>query len=149
RGSLVSQDPNDEPAASLLERINQAKQRQDSARSMSGRFSRALPEIDPTLACNVLPEPYANEPAGLKQNQTCAESDGSFIKLTCEAQVDAVWEILFGSGTIERKAAIRTAADTLRDQGLLHFQRIRRSGILYKAIEAALARGLHEGDFDR
>lgn len=48
-----------------------------------------------------------------------------------------------------KEDAVRTAAATLRDQGLARFQRLRQGGPLYQAIETAIEQGLRLGDFDR
>lgn len=88
-------------------------------------------------------------PAGLKNGRGCADPLESFIDLPSEEQIDAVWESLFGRGTLERDEAIRTAAEALRDRALARFQRLRPGGALHETIEAALARGLRAGDFDR
>lgn len=88
-------------------------------------------------------------PSMLKKGRANDEPIETFADLPREEQVEAVWDILFGRGFLERDEAIRTVAEALRERGLARFQRLRRGGALYQAIEAALARGLRAGDFDR
>jgi hypothetical protein len=72
-----------------------------------------------------------------------------FLAHPRDEQIDHVWESLLGHGPLAKDAAIRTAAQSLRDQGLAQFQRLREGGPLYEAIAAALDRGVREGSFDR
>jgi len=80
---------------------------------------------------------------------TPIQGDGDFLDLPREEQIDHVWESLLGQGLLDKDAAIRNAAQILRDRGLARFQRLREGGPLYEVIATALDRGVREGSFDR
>jgi hypothetical protein len=66
-----------------------------------------------------------------------------------EAQVSWVYELLFGLGPLEKEAAIRAAADSLKFLGLADFKELKRGDALYGAIERSLDAGIKLGRFDR
>src|SRR5690606_36512921 len=66
-----------------------------------------------------------------------------------EAQVGLVWDALIGSGPLELEDAVRTASRSLREQGYVSYQRLRRGGAVFTAIEGAIGRGIRAGRFDR
>jgi hypothetical protein len=66
-----------------------------------------------------------------------------------DTQVDRVWEILLGRGSIERDEAVRLVARELRDEGEASFKRLDSWGPLYQGIDAAIDRGFDDKDFDR
>src|SRR5690606_16385796 len=59
-----------------------------------------------------------------------------------EAQVGLVWDALIGSGPLELEDAVRTASRSLREQGYVSYQRLRRGGAVFTAIEGAIGRGI-------
>jgi hypothetical protein len=63
--------------------------------------------------------------------------------------LELAWEFLFGRGLFEKEAAVGAVAEALRDQGLAHFQRLRKDGPLFNEIASALERGVRQGFFDR
>jgi hypothetical protein len=72
-----------------------------------------------------------------------------FLSFSRDEQIDAVWSALLGRGPLEKEEAIRSAAQSLRDQGLASFQRLRKGGPLWEAIASAIDRGVRDGSFDR
>jgi type I restriction enzyme S subunit len=136
QGRLVPQDPNDEPAALLLERIRQAKASQ--TQEPRARKQRTKPAPPP--------------PAREKETPSIAEpepQEADFLELSRDQQVEIVWETLFGQGMLEKETAIRTVAEELRSLGLAQFKRLRQDGALYNAVAAAIDRGAREGSYDR
>jgi hypothetical protein len=65
-------------------------------------------------------------------------------------QADLVWERVIGRGSLDMDEAIRDAAYALREDGALSFQRFRRDGPVYAAIEACISFSTRRGvRFDR
>lgn len=65
-------------------------------------------------------------------------SSAAFEDLDLEDQAYAVWEALVGAGALPRDEAIREAAITLRNDGVLGYERLRRDGKLYRGLDMAL-----------
>lgn len=73
-----------------------------------------------------------------------------FLTLERTDQADLVWGYLIGSGALDFDEAIREAANMLRDDGYATFERLRRDGPLYSAVEEAIASCARRGVlFDR
>ncbi len=141
-GRLVPQDPDDEPASILLERIRQAKASQSSEPRPKRKKAAPVP-----LAAAPLPARTEKPTPAVESAQASPELD--FLDFPRDEQMEVVWEILFGRGALEKHEAIRTAAEGLRDQGFAQFKRLRQGGPLYGAIAAAIEKGVREGWLDR
>lgn len=148
-GSLVQQDLTDEPASLLLDQIRKSRESTADVRHRRGRgpWTKASPPDGPveTKAFEPARPPGAAEISD--PEPVLGEAD--FLDLPREEQIDHVWESLLGQGPLDKDAAIRTAAQILRDRGLVQFQRLREGGPLHAAIAAAVDRGLRQGSFDR
>ena len=143
-GHLVPQDPNDEPASVLLERIRQARDSQ----SPETRPKKERPKTAPAAPTPAPLPARAEKPAPAVEPAT--EPQGlDFLGFSRDEQIEVVWETLLGQGALEKDEAIRAAAEGLRDQGFAQFKRLRQDGPLYGAIAAAIERGVREGCFDR
>jgi hypothetical protein len=66
-----------------------------------------------------------------------------------DAQLEWVFEILFGLGPLAKDDAIRTAAEALKNLGLAEYEDLERGNVAYAAIERAIDAGLKQGRFDR
>jgi hypothetical protein len=102
---------------------------------------------------------HGSGPASARGSETAAarragpeaaqDARPEFLSRSRDEQIDAVWETLLGRGPLEKEETIRTAAQSLRDQGLASFQRLRQGGPLWEAIAGAIERGVRDGSFDR
>ncbi len=128
RGDLVAQDPNDEPATKLLERIRAAKpERPTRRRGRRARKPKPAPgqlKIEPVPESTSRPKPQASD---LR---------------------DHLHSALLGHGPLERDAAIRQAASALRDAGTVDYRRLRRDGPLYRSLDAAVDAAVDAGLLD-
>jgi type I restriction enzyme S subunit len=201
-GKLVAQDPTDEPAAVLVERL---RLRRESVTEPRPRKSRGIKGEDPTQATLTSPDlgslprkgqrhvawgasprkempnqipspegaaaeqrpgkdrrrpggaqdlvsdrmPGADAPGYMPLPLAGQDAEPDFLSRSQTEQIDAVWDALLGLGPLEKDEAVRAAAQSLRDQGLASFQRLRQGGPLWEAIATAIGRGVREGSFDR
>lgn len=130
RGDLVPQDPDDEPASKLLERIRAARPEKPTQRkSRRGRKPKPAP---PQLAVELSP---GHTPASEPQ-------------LPAADLRDPLHRVLLGHGPLERDAAIRLAAAALREAGTVDYRRLRRGGPLYTSLDAAVDAAVDAGLLD-
>jgi hypothetical protein len=136
RGELVPQDPNDEPAAVLLERIRAARAEASAAPRRRGRVTReeAAPAVE------VPAEPTRASP---RPSTTAAtELDPDLLQ-------SHVFAALWTHGPLDKDAAVRRLADHLRQAGVVDYQRLRADGPLYATLLAALESAARAGLLDR
>ena len=78
-----------------------------------------------------------------------ANPTGAFIDLDEEARLCALWCTLLGEGPLpgRRHATVVLCAERLRSQGWANYQRLRRDGPLYKAIQQVLGVARADGWF--
>jgi len=155
RGELVPQDPNDEPASVLLERL---RAETAAAPAKPGRRTRTPVTTDATAASPARPvrAPRPSTPAAAAPTAPAprpplrfAGPPVDFLSLPPEAQVGEVHAVLLGEGPLERDEAVRRAAELLRTADRVDFKRLRSDGPLCTCIDAALASGLRSSRFDR
>ncbi|MBK7197538.1 MAG: restriction endonuclease subunit S [Myxococcales bacterium] len=133
RGELVPQDPNDEPAAVLLDRIRNAPG--DASAAPRPRSTRT-----PTRTAEpAIVEPPAPTPAHTQPQLT----------LDADALIAHTVAALWPNGPLDKDAAIRRLADHLRDGGLVSFQRLRADGPLYSQLADAIDAAVKSGHLDR
>lgn len=100
-------------------------------RALYDRLSTGVPESVQSTARSA--EVDSDEPASR------SASAGDFMELIPTEQGDLIWSCLIGRGAVEFDEAIRAAANELRDDGMLEFERLRRDGPIYAAVENAIA----------
>ncbi len=114
------------------------------------KFSARKPHI-PRGADDRFVPPLGHDPDHDSRTRRCPPPPAAtgFLDLDKDAQVDMVFDALLGEGPLEVAAAIRHVADTLRESGQVAFQRLRRGGTLYSAIDAAIRLGVRRWCLDR
>lgn len=63
----------------------------------------------------------------------------SFLEMAPDAQADLIWQSLIGAGELDSEEAVRIAAEDLRDEGFLDFERLRSDGRVVAAINGAIS----------
>jgi hypothetical protein len=141
RGELVPQDPNDEPASVLLERIRATRDlAEPRAPTPRRRASRADQPAAPAVGAVDVPVADAKP------------SSSSSTRLTDLDQSDvhaAAFAALWTHGPLEKDDAVRRVADHLRQAGHLDFQRLRADGPLYGQVLDAIESAVKAGHLDR
>jgi len=130
-GELVAQDPNDEPAPVLLDRIRNAR-----GDASTLRRPRRAPLYDETT------EPATIEPRAVAPliSAPLLEPDGLGTR---------TFAALWLHGPLDKDVAVRRLADHLRDAGLVTFQRLRADGPLYTQLADAIDAAVKAGHLDR
>jgi type I restriction enzyme S subunit len=142
RGGLVDQDPNDEPASVLLERIRAAREtakpakrkRQVKQRAVATASRTATP--GPTTVEKLPPSRQPRPPLRLADYEPDALSE-------------LVFAALWGHGALDKDTAVRTVAAALRDQGFCDYKRLRKDGALYAEVLTAIELAIKAGHLDR
>lgn len=174
RGELVPQDPDDEPASVLLERIR--ADRQDTPSTKRGRPARssesgdtapatpraeARPEpqapaaarLEPRATARVRPAPRAPVKASARPEPAIEPAQiflpSGLAEQDPETIQDTIYAALWGRGPLEVDAAVRTVAEAMRDRGLVQYQRLRADGPLYADIKKAIDTAVRAGHLDR
>lgn len=167
RGELVPQDPTDEPASVLLDRIRAAREaasaEPDEAKPKRPRARRAAARDDtsaPAVSASTMPA----EAAASSTEATSTPAAGAphpfqptlfpttatpFLDLPRPAQLPLVHDALRGLGALTTDDAIRRVADHLRTHGHTEFMRLRSDGPLYAALDKAIDAAVREGLVDR
>jgi hypothetical protein len=84
-----------------------------------------------------------------KREKGPAPAASGIVHSEREVQLEWVFEILFGLGSLAKDTAIRTAADALKTLGLVEYDDLERGSETYAAIERAIDAGIKQGRFDR
>lgn len=146
RGELVPQDPADEPASALLERIRATRE----ATSASDDTPLKRPRTRRAAAAAPTPPATPSDDRGLAPTPNIrAVNPTSFIDLPRADQLPLVHAALRGVGPLPADAAVRLIADHLRERHLAEFSRLRSDGPLYAAIEKALDAAVRAELLDR
>src|SRR3569832_381909 len=131
RGKLVPQDPKDEPASVLLDRIRAMRATAEVPGTQSRPRSRiGKVRVDSSASSADVDESAVTLPLSVT-NRAPARPDNDLADSEQNTLHNAVVPALWTFGSLEKDAAVRRVADHLRDAGHLDFQRLRTDGPLY------------------
>jgi type I restriction enzyme S subunit len=142
RGELVPQDPNDEPAALLLERLRTTQETIGPKGRGKARGATKSEGLPLALKCDDL----VNQPPAQPARITAA---AGLTDLDPDTLHDEVFTALWPHGPLDKDAAVRRLADHLRAAGRVHFTRLRADGPLYAELLAAIESTAKAGHLDR
>jgi type I restriction enzyme S subunit len=135
RGDLVPQDPTDEPASVLLDRIRATREATVPPKPRRARKASAEAPAPPPKQPR--PQKPTPEPAQLT------------LELTPSTLATEVFPALWLRGPLDKGTAVRTLAEHLRTKGLVEFTRLRADGPLYTQLLAAIEAAAKSGELDR
>jgi hypothetical protein len=147
RGELVPQDPSDEPAAVLLDRIR-ATRASAEAGVGSRRRSRKVEEVAES------PDESEDDdrsaaPAAPVRSTRDRRATKDIGELDQEAIIEEVFAALWTRGPLEKDNAVRHVAEHLRNAGYVEFQRLRADGPLYSQCLEFIESAVKAGQLDR
>jgi hypothetical protein len=144
RGELVEQDPSDEPASVLLQRIRAAR---ETGKPVKKKRQRNQIKVATAR------RPAAPRKAGPSIDRVNpARQLGPSFRLAGhdpEVVYGHLFAALWGKGPLDKDTAVRTVAAALRDQGFCDYKRLRKDGALYAEILTAIDRAVKAGHLDR
>lgn len=150
RGELVPQDPNDEPASVLLERIRAEREVTGTGNGTPARRIRnSRTKEKPSELKAASGERARPSTRTLEAAQPAPRTGGDFLEMSRDEQASAIADALLGHGSLQKGEAIRIAADGLRERKLADFKRLRSGGTLYTAFDKAIEAGVKLGLLDR
>jgi hypothetical protein len=143
-GELVPQDPNDEPASVLLERIRANRDSERGEASGAPRRSRKAERVIEALGeDDHESEVSSGRPDSIGvASKELSEIDPAFLQ-------DEVSAALWTFGPLEKDEAVRQVADHLRQAGHVDFQRLRADGALFGQVLDAIESAVKAGRLDR
>lgn len=148
RGELAPQNPNDEPASVLLERVRAA--REEAALSGTGSRRRSpKTEVAPATTDDRNNEDGDEPQQPVVRPAPPRQATKDITEVALETLQDEVFAALWTHGPLEKADAVRKVAEHLRQAGYVEFQRLRAEGPLYNQILKALETAVKAGRLDR